>query len=507
MIGSRALSGIRSAFTTNQPHAQSVRNVANQVLQELPPAELYAVLRALYNVNGLFDELRALNYNRDGWAPALKGIYNPSNRSVEFFANRTLRGDLEIVTENQRLIDPIAQVFKWSNMANLKTVVSRACARDGDAFIQVMRPADRDRVFFQLLDAAHVIDFDDDHRDNVTWLRLEKMSADRDDNGVLQNYQHIEVWDKPKGIYRRWRMDQRNGLFAVNRPLNELPAPVEELTFEQMGIGWVPIVHAKHQDIGEPRGRAAVMPAYDMILEACLMATRLHQLLFRHNNVTQAIQSEGRDPENRPLPPPSVSGLSGASADGTITFGDDILLALPAGWQLSQLVPDLAYDEALAILTDQMSMIEDTLPELVAFKRLREMGEVSGRAARLLLGDAAERVDEASGNLEAVVVRATQMALSIGQAAKIPEFRDIGTFDAGDFEHTFQPREIFPSSDTEDAQAELLKAQAYQALFDAGFPPGEALMRVYKYTKIEAAELLAAQAAAVEGGAEDGGEQ
>jgi hypothetical protein len=503
MIGSNILNGVRSALTTNQPHAQSVRNLAQATLQQLPPAELYAVLRALYNANGLFDELRALNFNRDGWAPALKGIYNPTNRAVEFFANRTLRGDLEIVTENERIKEPIAQVFKWSNMANLKTVISRVCARDGDAFIQVVRPADRDRVYFQLLDAAHVIDFDDDARGNITWLRLEKTSADRDDNGELHNYQHIEVWSKPAGLYRRWRIDQRNGLGAVNRPLNELGQPAEEITFEQMGIDWVPIVHGKHRDVDEPRGVAAVLPAYDMILEACLMATRLHQLLYRHNNVTQAIQSAGRDPSGRPIPPPAVSGVT--DDDGTVTLGDDKLLRLPAGWELSQLVPQLPYADALAILTDQMARIEDTLPVLVAFKRLREMGEVSGRAARLLLGDAAEQVEEAGGNLEAVVIRADQMALTIGQGARLRGFESIGTFDAGDFEHTFAPREIFPSSDLEDATAEQARAAAVKGWVDAGLPLGAALVRAGGYTETEAAELVVQQADAVERGAE--GEQ
>ncbi len=125
MIGANLLSGVRSAFTTNQPHAQSVRNIAQATLQQLPAAELYAVLRALYNANGLFDELRALNFNRDGWAPALKGIYNPTNRAVEFFANRSLRGDLEIVAGNDRIKEPLAAVAKWSNLPNLKTVISR----------------------------------------------------------------------------------------------------------------------------------------------------------------------------------------------------------------------------------------------------------------------------------------------------------------------------------------------------------------------------------------------
>jgi hypothetical protein len=391
-------------------------------------------------------------------------------------------------------------------MDNLKTVISRVCARDGDAFIQVMRPENQDRVYFQLLDAAHVIAFDDDVRGNITWLRLEKVSAERDENGVLHNYQHIEVWSKPDGLYRRWRIDQRNGLVAINRPLNELGPPAEEITFEAMKIGWVPIVHAKHRDVDEPRGVAAVLPAYDLILEACLMATRLHSLAFRHGNVTQAIQSAGRDPAGRPIPPPAIGGTT-QTDDGTVTLNDDVFLRLPAGWELAQLVPQLPYADLLALLTDQMARIEDTLPVLVAFKRLREMGEVSGRAARLLLGDAAEQVEEAGGNLEAVVIRASQMALTIGAGAGLRGFREAGTFEAGDFVHEFKPREIFPSSDLEDAQVELAQAQAVTAWVAAGLPLGEALVKVAGYSEQDAAELLAAQAAAVERGADDGGEQ
>ncbi len=366
-------------------------------------------------------------------------------------------------------------------------------------FLQVVHPSDRDRVYHELLNAAHVLDFDDDARGNITWLRLEKTSADRDDNGQLKNYRHIEVWSKALGTWRRWRVDARNGLAAVNVPLSQLGTPQAELTFEQMGIGWVPIVHAKHRDVDEPRGVAAVLPAYDLILEACLMATRLHQLAFRHGNVTQAIQSAGRDPTGRPVPPPTISG---AGSDGTIALGGDVLLSLPAGWELVQLVPTLPYADLLALLADQFAKIEDTLPVLVAFKRLREMGEVSGRAARLLLGDAAEQVEEAGGNLEAVLVRANQMALTIGAAAGLREFRDIGTYEQGDFEHAFKPRDIFPSSDVEDAQAELTRAQSYQALVSSGFPAGAALQRVFGYTEDEAAELVTAQADAI-GGADD----
>lgn len=487
---------VASRFQGNQPHVHAVHNVAQQLIQSLPAAELYTVLRALYDANGLFDELSRLRYQQEGWAPALKGLYNPTFSVVEFYAHRTLRGELVVKTDNPKIVDPLAQIARWSNLDNFKTLFSRCTARDGDGFFQVVRPADRPRVYYQMLDAAHVVDFDEDNRGNVTWLRLEKIAADRNADGQLESYRHIEVWSKADGTYRRWRIQERGGLYAVNGELGRLPTPEAVIPLADMGINFVPIVHAKHTDLGDPRGRAAVMPAFDLILECCLLATRLHQLAFRHADVTQAIHSPGRDPTGRPTAPPKITGPK--DEEGVVRMGGAGFLKLPPGWQLAQLVPDLPYAELLAILVDQITRVEELLPEAVAFKKLREMGEVSGRAARLLLGDTGDRVEDATSGAEAVIVRGGAMGLTIGQAARIPGFEDLGDFDAGDFHHSFQPRDVFPVSESEDAASELAKAQAFQTLITAGFPKGEALRRVYKYTDADVLMLLAAEAASIE---------
>lgn len=494
------VSGVRSAFRGGPTYAAGVRNLSQQSLRELPAAELYAVLRAMYLSNGLYDELSSLAHLRNVWAPALKGLRNPTFRSVEFYASKVLGCEMEIETENKAIIPAIEQVWKWSNFDNLSTVLSRHLAMLGDVFVQVAMRPDRSRVYFQMIDPAYVVDWDEDERGNIVWLRIEQPMTERGPDGKASAYLHVEVWDKELGTYRRWKVtDARARIVPLDilQDLKSYGPPTEEISFAAMGIAWVPFVHARFRDIGEPRGVAAIMPAYDKIHEANLMATRLHQLLFRHGNVTQAIQSAGRDPNGRPIPPPAIGGVS--TDDGTITLGDDNFLRLPAGWELAQLVPQLPYAEALAILNDHMQEIARDLPEL-AYYSLRDKGDLSGVAVRLLLGDAEDRALEARGNLEATLVRADQMALTMGATAGL--FPSLGgTYENGAFEHSFEKRQIFEETEQEEATTELAQAQAFQTWTSAGLPRGEALKRA-GYTEEEAADLMTAQADAVEAGGE-----
>jgi hypothetical protein len=89
------------------------------------------------------------------------------------------------------------------------------------------------------------------------------------------------------------------------------------------------------------------------------------------------------------------------------------------------------------------------------------MGEPSGVAVRLLLSDALDRLLEVRGNAETALVRAQQMALTLGNNARLFE-GNIGTFENGDFEHAFHEREAFPLSMQE--QSEIV-----QGFVKAGF--------------------------------------
>lgn len=473
----------------------------------------YRVMRALYDNNGLYEELQAMLRTQAIWSEARMPLRNPANRVAEFYAVKLWPGaDLDEalpivtdVTNAKGLKVAIQTVWDWSNWAAKKQVAARWLAIYGDLFIKVVGRLPREgmendppRVYFQLLEPETVTALEEDERGFLTYLRLDVPKIRRVGDKE-ESYTHTEVWDKASGLMREW--DHTKGERAA---LDQLGTPARTVTMaatgaEGFGIDFIPVVHAKFRDVGDQRGVSAYMHAFDKIMDVDRSATRLHQMLFRHNNVTWALHGHGKDSAGRPMPGPTVGDGS------TITLGDERFLNLPGTSQLSPLVPNINYDAQLHVLQDDLSELERDLPEL-AYYRIRDLGgDLSGRAVRMLLGDAIDRVTEARGNAEAGLVRADQMALTIGSLigafAGIEGISALGTFEEGAFEHAFEKRDIIPSNSLEDAQAEQALIVAKQAKVDLGLPKVEAFKEL-GYSETDALRFIAeAEAEAAEMGA------
>lgn len=464
----------------------------------------YRILRAFYHSNGLYDELADILRRQGIWKEQLKALRNPTFRVVEYHAANlwpgTLPEALPIQADKKRIIEPIQQVWKWSNWSSTKQVAARHLALYGDMFIKVASTPEVNptRVYFQMLEPEHVTDFDADERDYLTYCRIDIPRTRRVANGAasakgsLTAYTHTEVWDRNEGTLHIWEHEE-----GATADISELGQPKMIRRLSELGIDFVPISHAKFADIGEDRGNAAVMPALDKIDEANRSATRLHGQLWRHNNVTWALNG-GVDASGRPLPPPRVNNQDGtdASGAGLVTFGDEQMLALPGNSKLDSLVPNLNYEDALKVLQDHMRELEQDLPELVAY-RLADGPELSGRAVRLMLGPAVARLLEARGNAEAALARADQMALTMGMQYDLFK-KNLGSFEKGDFEHSFEPRDVLPSDDLERGQAALASAQALAALTAGGMPIELAVREVYGWSEERAAQFTEERLAAIQ---------
>jgi hypothetical protein len=219
-----------------------------------------------------------------------------------------------------------------------------------------------------------------------------------------------------------------------------------------MGIVFIPFAHAKFRDVGADRGVGCFVHALDKMDEANRMATRLHQMLFRYNKALWVSSTNQQSSDGTFVAPP----LPG----GKLTMKDDTILSMPGMSTLESLVPDIKYAEALAILDSMMKEIEKDLPEL-GYANLKDKGVISGRAVRLLMADAIDKVIEARANLEAALIKADKHALTLGMVNGI--FSGLGSYDAGDFDHSFQERQVVELDD-------LDKAATLQALVNAGMP-------------------------------------
>lgn len=428
-------------------------------MQALHPREMYKLLDAYYLNNGLYDYLQQALYEEGVWKEALKPLRNPAKRVVEFYPAHLWPGSLPdalpIKTDNRRIIEPIQQIWRWSNWGANKQLAARQLAKYGDLFIKVSQTESRDQVYFQLIEPEYVSEFDADHRDYLTYIRVDIPQLVRE-GGETKSYTWTEIWDKSRMTFRAWRHTKGPGADEeqLGRPRLErvlAPAPGGEDSDQYVGVDFVPFVHGKFMDIGEDRGAGAFTLALDKIDEANRKATRLSQMIFRYNKALWAIRANAMDPTGRPMPAPRIGGATGDPGSGdTLELGDDRLLRLPGTSELHSLVPNIDYQAHLEALRADLQELEEDLPELIYYRLKDKTGDPSGRALQLLLAPAVDRALEARGNAETALIRANQMALTMGMNAGL--FGDIGDYEAGDYEHSFIPREIMPLPELEQAE-------------------------------------------------------
>jgi hypothetical protein len=443
------------------------KSLVAQADYDLSPRKQYEIRRWYYENNGLYDRLWELMVSVGAETQSMRPLRNPAFRIVEFYAAKLWPGQLPdalpIVSKkaNPAFVAAIQQVWKWSGWSTQKQVAVRWFAMYGDWFTKVVVNKDKlgtpRSVYYQLIDAQHMTDFTLDERGYLTYARID-IPQERGEGADRESYTYTEVWDKDAGTMRTWEHKQQ-----PETPLLRLGTPKEQVEIRSWGIDFIPIVQAKFRDTGNKRGVCSFNPTIDKIDEANRAATRLHQMLWRHNKALWALQANAMDAQGRPVPAPLVT----KNSDGKIDLsGDGEWIPLPGMSSLTPLVPQINYSAALAILQDHMAEIERDQPEML-YSRMAEFSAMSGIAIRYLLAGAIDRLLEARGNAEAALARLDAMALTLGQIAGLFG-TDIGSYATGDFEHTFGERDVMPPN-----QLEL--AQTMQALTTAGMPLASAL--------------------------------
>ena len=121
---------------------------------------------------------------------------------------------------------------------------------------------------------------------------------------------------------------------------------------------------------------------------------------------------------------------------------------MPSGWSIEHLIANIDYESHLQAIQGDLDELQQDLPEL-AYNRISEASDLSGRALRYMLEAAVSRLLEARGNGESAFVRANEMCLSIGQFNGL---WNIGSFENGAFDHAFKPRPVLTPDKLEMAQ-------------------------------------------------------
>jgi hypothetical protein len=455
--------------------------------RELPWNTMYDLLRLMYKSNGVYEDLRRARVLVGGDLPLMKSIRNPIQTVVRFWGSKLFPRPLEIVAKNQRIIEPIQQVHTWSNWKSKSVTSARWTSLFGESFIHVCVNPEKGRVYFKWYEPCYVTKYEEDERGNIQWIRLDIPRCEEDENGLEKKYTFTEVWDGYEQEYRCWETEGEN---VFVKKLADLKEPKERVPFEQFGYDFVPFVRFPFDDIGDERAIGAVQLALEAIFEGDISATNLHAMIFQDAEGAWVATAAGTDKDGRPLPAwrantattttdqnGTVRQTSAGQVDDTkIVVGKRPFFRLQAGYDLKSVVPDIDYDAALAVLKDHDEQLEKIMPALL-YSRVSQLksGELSGRALRYLLSPVVDEVMEKRDvNLDKLA-QANAMALTLGQVNGIKGFTDVGTFDDGDFEHTFKHVDVIPLSQPEIAEGARAKGQALQAYDSAGYPLAAAL--------------------------------
>jgi hypothetical protein len=442
-----------------------------------------------YDYNNLYEALYALYNNDDAIVPddTTRRLRTVVNRSVEFYAAKMIPGqEIKVMTgedeetQNTELQDAIQQVIKDSNLANNKAPMIRGFSLYGDSFIRVR--GDKEKTYLEDLSVFYVTDFSEDSRGFLTYLRIDIPILD--DNDLPANY--TEYWDLDTQTFQSWQ-----GQTNRTTPIKEMGSPKEVMLFSELGIDFIPVVHTKFRDNGDPRGQGCVYHALDKVYEANRVATRLHDLLFAFGEPVFIASANSTDAQGRPLPPPRVDSSAGNSpVPSSPTIGGVLgqifgrLISLPGLSTITSLIPPIDYADALAILNAQMEELEKDLPELRWYALSpTEQSAMSGAALRTLLGAAVDRANEARNNFLASLSRAFEMALTIGiYNGVFPA--SLGTFDSGDFDHELQVDSAWGESVSDKADI--------MAKLTGGGMPAKAAMRLAGFTEAQVEEAFPA---------------
>lgn len=469
------LQGFKQGFLQPEGGAGSTAFAASRLTR-------YDLLWALYGNSAYGDLIRVLQrYQTDRrFYRYIRGIYNPSRRVVEFYVQHVAggmlsakpgQGALPIETEIDELRAAIGQVWDWSNWQSKKSVMVRHGAALGDTFVKVVDDTVRQKVFLQVLWPGIVSEISHDDYGNVIEYEISYTGTDE----AGKSYRYAETCDK--AWFRTFKDDKPFG-YGANPAA--WPNP----------YGFVPMVHGMHLDLGGAFGAVPHHATMDKIHEVNDQASLLNDQVRKAVNVPWAFV--GVDP-----------------GDISLTTGQDNvpILAIKGVTKNEAEVKALLYDidieAALGNIQAQLEEIERDHPELTLRKLREQVRDVTGRAVKLIFDDAEKLVVEARANYDDAQRRALQMALSIaGWRGYGPEFVgiDLGTYAAGGLDFRFGERPVLPEDETEQAQADVQKAQAAEAKIRAGIPRRQ-VWREMGYTMEEITRMeeeLAAQTAAEE---------
>ncbi len=415
------------------------------------------------------------------WAASLKhqyglyryarNLYSPAFRLGEFYRTHVFGGQLSgdagpdgaipiIVAENERLRPAIAELWRWSNWAVNKDVLALWGAVLGDVAIQITDDVTRGRVYLSVLHPGLIKDVELDPFSNVKSYTIEEVRPDPTGKNRTVTYTETVGRDGDLVTYETYLNGQPH---AWSENTDRTGEPVSSWA---EGYGFIPLTLIRHNDVGAGQwGWSELHPARSKMQEVDDLASNLSDQIRKYLDPVWLMKGM------------KATGITVSGAAATTDRPEPGREEIQAMWTTSTdadaqaMVADLNLEQALAHLAGILKELEKDYPELDS-DISTSSGDASGRALRVARQRAANKVLQRRSNYDSALVRAQQMALSIGgfRGYKGYEGFNLDSYQRGDLDHEIGNRPVFESDPLDEYEIETEFWRAAEQAQKAGCP-------------------------------------
>jgi len=326
-------------------------------------------------------------------------IYNPATVIVDFYAAHIYQGvlseDGRNLPEGAQLAIPlsrdtppelkaaIGQLWQWGNWQQKKAWMVTTGAAKGDVFLEAVEDFAAGRVWPQVVQPEHIRDIEFDPRGNITY------------------------YDKQYSFYSR--VDKRSFRYRKVVTRDTISTYRDDNLFDYDGngaerdndYGFVPLVYNAHRATDSLPGAPAVRN-WNKIELLNSLATRVDAYIRVQSQSPNLISGGGK--------------IDIASVDATKNAESDLKILKVDGENVAvhPLTGNLDISAAEERIKSMLIEVEHDHPEATMYSQLRSMGEVTGVAAEILMGDVKGHIQNARAGYDSATIRVHQMCVSIG---------------------------------------------------------------------------------------------
>jgi hypothetical protein len=434
-----------------------------------------------------------------------RSIYSPAYRLVEFWATHTLGGAIDplagdgiarpsalpIVTENEAIRGPIAQVWRDSNWQAKKEIWTRFGSAMGDSAVMVVDDPAKAKVQFRVIDPRTLRDVVRDCFGNVTAYIIEERRPDPESSsltGAPAYATYTEVCERVgESIRYATFRDGDPYDWQAYRDGDPLAGTMVEWTED---YGFVPLVFVQHRDVGLGWGWSELQPSL----------SKLHELDDMASNLDDWVRITVKCPWLiTGCSPPNASGTAGNELmvggldDDDSGSGRDAVPVLFSNDKDTRAHPMIAPLDVAAVSAHIQTILRELQsdhPELIA----DDIGaNASGEARKVAREKVEATVVQRRSGYDDAMVRAHQMAISIGALKRYPGFEGFteDSYSRGDLDHSIGSRPVFAVDKEAELRVSAECARVIKTLVDAGISRESAMRQAGWSDEEIAAEVRA----------------